>query len=114
MAPLSDSVVLAKIRQALSNCRFTGYVIWKPIAKSWVDSNMDGMTTRYVAEMMFEHVVSGGKINQVIETRPEWDEQRFHYDFRILIEGRLIYIETILIEDDPDDPIIHIVSIHDV
>jgi hypothetical protein len=29
------------------------------------------------------------------------------------IGGRPLYIETILIEDDPDDPTIHVVSIHD-
>lgn len=27
--------------------------------------------------------------------------------------GRLLYIETILIEDDPDDPTIRVVGIHD-
>ncbi len=29
------------------------------------------------------------------------------------IGGRLLYIETILVEDDPNDPTIHVVSIHD-
>jgi len=33
--------------------------------------------------------------------------------FRITIGERLIYMETILVEDDPDDPTIHVVSIHD-
>jgi hypothetical protein len=114
MAPLSDPVIFAKIRNALSNWRYIGYVTWKPIAKAWVDLNMDGMTTRFVAEMMFEHVVSGRVVDQVKETRSEWSEQQFHYDFRIPIGNRIIYIETILIEDDSEDPIIGVVSIHDV
>ena len=114
MAPLSDPDIIAKIRNALSNWRYTGYVTWKAVAKTWVDKNLDGMTARFVAEMMFEHVVSGGEVDQVKETRSEWSEQQFHYDFRILIGDRLIYIETILIEDDPEDPIISVVSIHDV
>jgi hypothetical protein len=30
------------------------------------------------------------------------------------IGGRLLYIETLLIEDDPEDPVVHVVSVHDV
>ena len=62
---------------------------------------------------MFRFFAAGGEIDQVPETRPQWNEQRFHYDFRMDIGGRLLYIETILVEDDPDDPTIHVVSIHD-
>ncbi len=113
MAPLSDPVIYAKIYSALSNWRYTGYVTWKSVARAWMETNLEGMTTRFVAEMMFEHVFSGGEIDQVKESRSEWSEQDFHYDFRISIEGRLIYVETVLIEDDPDDPIINVVSIHD-
>jgi hypothetical protein len=113
MAPLSDPVVYAKILNALSNWRYTGYVAWKPIARAWIEANLDGMTARFVAEMMFEHVVTGGEVDQVKETRSEWNEQQFHYDFRISLGDRLIYIETILIDDDPEDPIISVVSIHD-
>jgi hypothetical protein len=40
-------------------------------------------------------------------------EHRFHYDFRLEVGGRLLYIETILAEDDQDDPTIHVVNIHD-
>jgi hypothetical protein len=29
------------------------------------------------------------------------------------IGGHDLYIETVLVEDDPDDPTIHVVSIHD-
>ena len=54
-----------------------------------------------------------GGIGQVRETRPQWSEHPFHYDFRTNMDGRLLYIETILVEDDPDDPAIHVVSIHD-
>jgi hypothetical protein len=114
MAPLGDPIVYAKIYGALSNWRYTGYVTWKAVARAWVETNLEGATTRAVAEMMFEHVVSGGEIDQVKESRLEWTEQRFHYDFRISVGDRLIYVETVLIEDDPQDPIIHVVSIHDV
>ncbi len=81
--------------------------------REWLEKNLEGFTTRLVGEAMFRHFVDGGEIDQVVEMRHEWSEHRFHYDFRIVIDQRLLYIETILIEDDPADPIIHIVSIHD-
>ncbi len=75
---------------------------------------MEGMTTRSVSEEMFHFFAAGGEIDQVRETRPQWSEHGFHYDFRMEIGGRLLYIETILVEDDADDPTIYVVSIHDV
>lgn len=74
---------------------------------------MEGWTTRAVGEELFCFFDRGGEIDQAPETRPEWSQWRFHYDFRIEIGGRLLYIETILVEDDPDDPTVHVVSIHD-
>jgi len=113
MAPLTDMAILAKFRHALSEWNCTGYITWKGIAREWVEANLEGFTTRAVGEAMFNYVEAGGRIDQTRETRPEWNTQRFHYDFRIVIGDRLIYVETILVEDDRDDPTIHVVSIHD-
>jgi hypothetical protein len=113
MASLTDAAILAKLRHALSLWSFAGYVTWKPVAREWVESNLEGLTTRSIGEEMFRFLDAGGKIDQAKETRREWTDQPFHYDFRLSIEGRLVYIETILVEDDPDDPTIHVVSIHD-
>lgn len=113
MARLTDPDILAKFQHALSQWRFTGYITWKKIARQWVEQNLEGWTTRSVGEEMFCYFQAGGDIDQTRETRPEWSQQCYHYDFRIEIGGRLLYIETILIEDDPDDPTIHVVSIHD-
>ncbi len=44
---------------------------------------------------------------------PSGRRSAYHYDFRMEIAGRLLYIETVLIEDDPEDSIVHVVSIHD-
>ena len=113
MARLTDPEILAKFQHVLSQWRFTGCITWKPIARQWLEQNLEGLTTRFVGEEMFRFFSAGGEIDQVRETRPEWSEHQFHYDFRIDIGGRLLYIETILVEDDPDDPTIHVVSIHD-
>jgi hypothetical protein len=113
MARLTDTEILAKFQHALSQWQFTGYITWKPIARQWLEQNLEGQTTRYVGEEMFRFFAAGGEIDQVPETRPQWSEHRFHYDFRMDIGGRLLYIETILVEDDPDDATLHVVSIHD-
>ena len=113
MAPLTDPAILGKFRHALSEWKCAGYITWKRVAREWVERNLDGYTTRAVGEEMFRHVEAGGFIDQVRETRREWTEHRFHYDFRIPIAGRLIYFETILMDDDPEAPTIHVVSIHE-
>jgi hypothetical protein len=110
MVRLTDAVILTKLRQALSQWRFTGYITWKPIARQWLEQNLEGWTTRSVGEEMFRYFEAGGEIDQTRETRPEWNQERYHYDFRIEIAGRLLYIETILVEDDTT---VHVVSIHD-
>lgn len=113
MPPLTDPDILAKFRHALRHWQFTGYITWKPIARQWLEQNLQGFTTRSVAEEMFRFVATGGEIDQIPEIRCEWTQHHFHYDFRMNIGRRFVYIETILVEDDPDDPTIHVVSIHD-
>jgi hypothetical protein len=113
MPRLQDPVILAQYRSALANWRVTGYVDWKETARTWVRDRLGDYDPRQIARLMFEHVDSGGEIDQVVERRPEWDDRPFHYDLRIQVGGRLLYIETILIDDDPEDPVIRVVSIHE-
>jgi hypothetical protein len=75
---------------------------------------------RDVYEIMYQFVAAGGPIDEQVEPRPEYVSFNFHYDLRVKIENRLIYLETVLLcdnldnPDDPDDPPIVIVSSHDV
>jgi hypothetical protein len=113
MLPLDDPVVLAQLRKVLSEWNCTGYVTAKESARHWVAENLAGMNLKAVAKAMHDFMASGGIVDQVKENRPEWDIWPFHYDFRLTIGGRGIYIETILQDDDPNDPTVQIVSIHD-
>lgn len=113
MPPLTDPETLRKFRHALGEWNYAGYITWKTVARAWIEQNLEGFTTCAVGEEMFRHFEAGGVIDQVRETRAEWSEQRFHYDFRIDLGDRRVYIETVLVEDDPGDPTIHVVSIHD-
>ena len=112
MARLEDAEILALYRGALANWRCTGYVEWKERCRNWVREEL-GSDPREIARLMFDHVTAGGEIDQVVERRPEWNDRPFHYDLRIVIGGRIRYIETILVDDDPDDPTIWVVNIHD-
>ena len=38
---------------------------------------------------------------------------KFHYDQRLTIAERRIYIESVLLSEDPDDPEIQVVNIHE-
>ncbi|HWG44874.1 MAG TPA: hypothetical protein VN688_19025 [Gemmataceae bacterium] len=113
MPPLTDPEILASIIQVLRNWNVTDYVTWKAVARDWVGQHLEELSLREIARLLHEHVQNGGVIDQVRERRPEWSDRDFHYDFRVPIAGRAIYIETILVDDDPTDPTIHVVSIHD-
>ena len=113
MARLQDPEILARLLNALSNWRVTGYVVWKEIALEWLRDHLEGIEPREVARLLHEYVAAGGPVDQVKERRPEWSDYDFHYDLRLPVAGRLLYVETILLDDDPDDPLLRVVSIHD-
>jgi hypothetical protein len=114
MPPLTDPAILAQFRAVLANWNYTGYVTAKDTAVEWIANNLGGLTLRDMARAMHDFLQAGGGIDQQPETRPEWSVWPFHYDFRLQLAGRNLYIETILQDDNPNDPTIHIVSIHDV
>jgi hypothetical protein len=113
MAALTDPQILAMFLAVLKEWNYTGYVTAKEIVLDWIAENLPGLRLRDIAKLMHDHVVqAGGTIDQVRERRPEYNDRDYHYDFRLMIAGRRIYIETILVDDDPSDPTIHIVSMH--
>lgn len=115
LAPLSDPTILAAYRNALADWRFSDFIRWTEKALTDLRRELEGWSIKEVARVMHEHVENGGEIDAVVETRPEWSEHRYHYDLRINVDGKPIYIETRLFftnADDPDDPWIHVVSLH--
>ncbi len=46
------------------------------------------------------------KLTRFPERRPEWNDRAFHYDLRISVAARLVYIETLLLDDDPALPLL--------
>jgi hypothetical protein len=113
MPPLTDPTILAQFHLVLANWKYTDYVTAKPMVADWISNNLGGLGLKDVASAMHDYVRAGGVIDQVPENRPEYSIWPYHYDFRPQIAGREVYIETILQDDDPHDPTIRIVSIHD-
>ena len=102
----------------MSNWSFSGYVEFDLTEQShaWIRSELRNIPLRDVAELMHRHAESGGVIDEVRETRPEWSgEHEYHYDLRLLVQGKQVYVETRL---DfvrpfvPDEPSILVVNIH--
>lgn len=114
MAPLVDPTLLAHLRDALREWRCDGFVIWKRQAAQQLRDLLDAHTQKSIAKLMCEHVEAGGGIDQVRERRPEYaGRHEYHFDFRLSIDGRLVYLETTL-DVTPTGPVITIVSVHDV
>ena|ERR1051326_7490762 len=113
MACLTDLQLLSYFKAVLGNWYVTDYVTAKDEAVRWAGKNLAGFELKTLARLMHDHVQAGGEIDQVRETRSEWNDREYHYDYRLYWADRLIYIETVLVDDDPTDPTIHEVSIHD-
>jgi hypothetical protein len=101
---------------ALNNWRFDGYVRFKKRVGEWLRDEM-GNSLPDICRMVYEHVQTGGRVDEVVETREPYVMWEFHYDLRVQVGKRRIYFETILLcddPDDPDDPRIEVVNVHDV
>ncbi len=104
-------------RNALRNWSFRGYVGFKRIAEEWLLRELPDLSLRDIRRELHDYVDRGGVIDEQVEQRPEYSHYEFHFDMRLLIGGRRIYFETVLTCDDandPDDPTIVVVSVHDV
>ena len=113
MVRLEDQRILDLVEEALSEWNCDGYVVWKKRPAEWLEVNIEGHTTKSVAKLMHEHFQLGGKVDQTRERRPEYaSSHEFHYDFRFPIDGRRIYIETVL-DETRTGPTITIVNLHD-
>jgi hypothetical protein len=113
MPPLKDPDLLNRFEAILDNWNVTDYVTIKDEALEWAGKNLPGFTLKALAKLMNEHVRAGDEIDEVRETRPEWNDWPFHYDFRLPWAGRPLYIETLFVDDDPSDPYLRIVRIKD-
>jgi len=113
MPPLRDTGILAKFLEALKEWNCDGYIQWKRRPAEWLRKNLEGWSQKAIGRAMYAHLVSGGEIDQVKEKYEGYrDIHPYHYDFRIPIVGRLIYIETVF-DETKMGPTITVVNIKD-
>ena len=119
MAPVTDSDRLEAYKDALRNWNIPDYIQFELTeqAHRWIRRELDRVTLKDIGRLMFEYVNAGGKIDEVPETRPEWsDVYEFHYDIRLTIQKKPIYIETRLhyrLPVVPDESWILVVNVHE-
>jgi hypothetical protein len=112
MPPLRDESTITRFRLAFEE-RNSGGVLWRANPGWWIRKNLDGCSTREIDCLIQDHIADGREIDQVVETREEYRHSHdYHYDFRIPVSGRLIYIETVL-DEIKMGPRVTIVSVHD-
>jgi hypothetical protein len=117
--PLPDDpeVRLRAYRNALRNWKFEGYIVHKRRVEEWLRNELPEYSWREICRELYQYVDNGGEIDEQQERRPEYAHYEFHYDLRLRIGGRHLYFETVLLcedADEPDDPMIEVVNVHDV
>ncbi len=119
MARLTDPDRLAAYLDALTNWGVEGCVSFDRLSKEGAKYLRElGVKQRELKELMYEHVVGGGEIDEVRESSKD-SEFDFHYDLRIQIQGKQVYIETRMDPDYPRTPVeslestIYVVNVHD-
>jgi hypothetical protein len=112
MPQLDDAEIIRKLWLAFEEWN-SGGVLWKQLAAEWVRRNLEYVTQQAINERILQHIVSNGRIDQVNETREEYLHFEFHYDVRIPILDRTIYIEMVLTEHEMG-PVVTVVNVHDV
>ncbi len=113
MVRLEDARLIELFEEALSEWNCDGFIVWKKVPEEWLEKEIEGYNTKSIGKLMYEYFQDGGKIDQVKETRHEYTGlYEFHFDFRFPIDGRKIYIETVL-DETRTGPTITVVSMHD-
>ena len=110
-----DEAALKRYREVLLEFgHVTDYIQWKKLPEDWLGTSIPNVTKKFVHQLMVERAKSIGEIDQVPETRPEYLRWPFHYDLRISVFGRRVYVETRFEqEQDVEDCTIWVVNFHD-
>ncbi|MEQ8786447.1 MAG: hypothetical protein RIC55_09115 [Pirellulaceae bacterium] len=117
MAPLTDPERLAAYKDALANWKFDGFIEFElhETAYAWIKRELGDISLKEIGRLMHEFVAAGNEIDEVPESRPEWSDYPFHYDLRLAVTDKSVYIESRLNYKLPvvaDESTILVVNIH--
>jgi putative zinc finger/helix-turn-helix YgiT family protein len=118
--PDEYALVLKAFAMARSERGYVGgFVEWKSdrvIAKARGQlADLDGFTPDEIRRKSVDFVNNGGQIRQSGETREEYAaDYRFKYIVILPCDDfpRGVFVEFVLVDDDPEGPVVHIVSAH--
>ena len=118
MPRLTDPTRLAAYRDALNNWSVIDFIQFDLTveARRWIKRELGDISFKEIKRLMYEFVANGGEIDGVKETRPEWADHEYHYDLRIMVKNKSVYIETRLNYREPlvpDESSILVVNIHE-
>jgi hypothetical protein len=94
-----------------------GNIQWKESAAKLVlaDPDLGGLTPKGIRELLCKFVQEGNKLEARAEKRPEYQWEH-PYWYRAIIPvvgfGRGLFVEVILVDNDPEEPFVEIVSAH--
>lgn len=112
--PVEHALVVKAIELAR---RFKGCCEWSESSARRVRQRppCEGLTPEGIKELLIQHVEQKGKLVQVREKREEYDDRRFYYKVVVPVPGfvRGLFVEVVLVDDDPDCPAVLIVNAHE-
>ncbi len=113
---MGEPAELELVRKAIAS-HTTGDCEWHERAaeRALCDPELQGLTPDGIKKLLEDFVNQGGPIQQVSETRPQYSDRRFYYKV-ILPLNRFkhgLFVEIILVDDDPKDPAVQIVNAHE-
>ncbi len=109
----ADEAARAIILSALNSHHVGGVppvVGWKDTAFDYVRSEL-GITTAEACEELVVFLENKNDLIAVDEKNPGF-EQTVFYELEIRIRRHLAYFKMVILSDDPDDPVIKVVSAH--
>lgn len=115
MDPAEHELVLLAIR----SYRTTGCCEWHEKAARRVREQglpIPGLTPDGVRQLLIEFVVNhGGKIEQMVEKRPQYRHRDYWYRAVIPVPDLLrgLFVEIVMDDPDPDCPAVLIVNAHE-
>jgi hypothetical protein len=112
---MNDPAELALAEAAIAS-GVTGCYEWddKQAERVRADPGLQGLTPEYIRRRLHEFITTGGKLHQVVETRPEYSYRRYYYKAIVPEPGfpNGVFVELELTDDDPDLPCVTLWNAH--
>lgn len=114
---MDDAEKLDLVHKAICS-GILGHIQWKDSAAHRVrnDGDLCGLSPEGIRALLREFVMTNsGVLEARKETRPEYVDE-FPFWYRVIVDvpdlPRGLFLEILLVDDDPDEPWVEIVSAH--